>query len=149
VELAMTEPNVREALPFFRVTDLPTALRFYVDGLGFRVTNHWPDEGPMRWCTLTLGGASLMLQSLVDDEGRAVPLATTRGVGVSVSFMCRDALAIAEDARSHGVVGQEPFVGNGLWVASFTDPDGYRVDFSSPTDVAEETTLSAWRARRS
>jgi hypothetical protein len=32
-----------------------------------------------------------------------------------------------------------PFVGNDLWVTSLTDPDGYRLEFESPTDVPEET----------
>jgi hypothetical protein len=30
-------------------------------------------------------------------------------------------------------------VGNGLWVVSLTDPDGYRLDFESPTDAPEGT----------
>jgi hypothetical protein len=32
-------------------------------------------------------------------------------------------------------------VGNGLWVVPLTDPDGYRMEFSSPTDAPEETEL--------
>ena len=32
-----------------------------------------------------------------------------------------------------------PFVGNGLWVTSVTDPDGYHLYFESPTEVPEET----------
>jgi len=42
-------------------------------------------------------------------------------------------------ARAHAA---RPFVGNNLWVTSFTDPDGYRLDFESPTDVPEETVYS-------
>ena len=34
------------------------------------------------------------------------------------------------------------FVGNGLWVVTFLDPDGYRIEFESPTDVPEETVYS-------
>jgi hypothetical protein len=29
-----------------------------------------------------------------------------------------------------------------MWVTSLTDPDGYHVDFESPTDVAEDTEYS-------
>jgi len=29
-----------------------------------------------------------------------------------------------------------------MWVTSLTDPDGYRIDFESPTDVPEETVYS-------
>ena len=38
-----------------------------------------------------------------------------------------------------GIGASRPFVGNNLWVTSLTDPDGYRLDFESPTDVPEET----------
>jgi len=31
-----------------------------------------------------------------------------------------------------------------LCVVAFPDPDGYRLDFESPTDVPEETIFSAW-----
>jgi hypothetical protein len=33
-------------------------------------------------------------------------------------------------------------VGNGLWNTSVTDPDGYVLEFASPTDLPEETRLS-------
>ena len=33
--------NVQEAVPFFMVTDIEASLRFYVDGLGFRLKNEW------------------------------------------------------------------------------------------------------------
>jgi hypothetical protein len=31
-----------------------------------------------------------------------------------------------------------------MWVVAFPDPDGYRLDFESPTDVPEETMYSEW-----
>ena len=34
--IAADAPNVRQAVPFFGVTDIDASLRFYVDGLGFR-----------------------------------------------------------------------------------------------------------------
>ncbi len=39
----------------------------------------------------------------------------------------------------------EPFVGNGMWVIGLSDPDGYRLEFESYTDVAEETRYSDWK----
>ena len=56
--------------------------------------------------------------------------------------MCADAIAIYHDALSRGLTASRPFVGNNLWVTSLTDPDGYRLDFESPTDVPEETVYS-------
>jgi lactoylglutathione lyase len=32
-----------------------------------------------------------------------------------------------------------------MWVVSLSDPDGYRLEFESPTDVPEETKLSEWK----
>jgi lactoylglutathione lyase len=62
------------------------------------------------------------------------------GEGVSVCFVCEDALAIRKQALARGLSpSRNPFVGNNMWVVSFTDPDGYRLDFESVTDVAEET----------
>jgi lactoylglutathione lyase len=33
----MTSANVKQAVPFFGVTDMEASLRFYVDGLGFKM----------------------------------------------------------------------------------------------------------------
>lgn len=131
-------PNVKEAVPFFGVTDMAASLRFYVDGLGFELGPTWEPEGKIRWCWLRLGGASLMLQEYIVEPPPSL------GAGVSVCFMCADALAIYHAARARGLDPKEPFVGNQLWVTSFVDPDGYRIDFESPTDVPEDTTLGEW-----
>jgi hypothetical protein len=44
----------------------------------------------------------------------------------------------------HGLKPNEPFVGNNMWVVTIKDPDGYNLDFESPTDVPEETKYSDW-----
>jgi len=65
------------------------------------------------------------------------------GAGTSVCFMCEDALALYREFKSHGIqTRQRPFVGNRLWVVPLTDPDGYRIDFESPTDAPEESELA-------
>lgn len=44
--------------------------------------------------------------------------------------------------KSRGIQTRKgPSVGNHLWVAALTDPDGYRIEFSSPTDAPEESEL--------
>lgn len=142
----LTEPaaaadaaNVRLAVPFFGVTDIDASLHFYVDGLGFTMTRHWAPEGRIRWCWLELGGAALMLQEYWKDGRPGGAPAGSLGQGVSICFMCADAIAIYHQALAHGLAASRPFVGNNLWVTSLTDPDGYRLDFESPTDVPEET----------
>lgn len=135
--------NVEQAVPFFMVSDMERSIRFYVDGLGFEKTKEWIDEGRLRWCWLELGGAALMLQDY--RPGRAP--AEKRGVGVSVCFQCRDALELYRQFTSRGLQVQEPFVGNRMWVTILSDPDGYKLDFESPTDAPEEITLSRWEER--
>src|SRR5688500_12723775 len=63
-----TGHNVRQAVPLFGVREMAASLRFYVDGLGFRMTHHWIDEGTLRWCWLELGGAAVMLQEYRPDR---------------------------------------------------------------------------------
>ncbi len=138
-----TQANVKQAVPFFGVSSMEASLRFYVDGLGFRMTNKWIDEGKLRWCWLEIGGAALMLQEF-RKEGHDSWKPTGRlGEGVNICFMCEDALTIFHEAAARGIkASRNPFVGNALWVVSFSDPDGYRIDFESPTDVPEETEYS-------
>ncbi len=133
-----TESNVEQAVPFFMVANMEASLRYYVDGLGFKMTNQWINGGKLEWCWLQLGGAALMLQEYRKDKAPGGKL----GLGVSICFQCKDALAIYRDARLRGIQAKRPFVGNGMWVTPLTDPDGYRISFQSPTDVAEETELS-------
>ena len=134
--------NVKQAVPFFKVTDIEASLRFYVDGLGFKIANDWTPEGRIRWCWLALGDASVMLQEYWKDGRRGGAPAGPLGQGISICFMCADAIAIYHEAMARGLTPSKPFVGNALWVTSFTDPDGYRLDFESPTDVPEDTVYS-------
>jgi lactoylglutathione lyase len=132
-----TTANVKQAVPFFMVSNIEASLRYYVDGLGFRMTNKWIDQGKLRWCWLELGGASLMLQEYGKDKVFTGKL----GEGVSVCFQCADAVKIYREVTSRGIQAKRPFVGNAMWVTSLSDPDGYKLDFESPTDAPEESEL--------
>jgi lactoylglutathione lyase len=137
-----TEANVKQAVPFFRVSNMEESVRYYVDGLGFEMTKKWVDEGKLRWCWLQHGGAALMLQEYrKEGQNSWVPEGKV-GVGVSVCFTCQDALAIYREVTSRGIKAGRPFVGNAMWVTSLSDPDGYKIEFESPTDVPEETVFS-------
>lgn len=136
------EGNVKRAVPFFGVSDMEESLRYYVDGLGFRMTNKWIDEGKLRWCWLEHGGAALMLQEFWKDGHHDGKPEGKLGQGVSICFICEDALAIYREVTSRGIEAAKPFVGNAMWVTSLSDPDGYRIDFESPTDMPEETVYS-------
>jgi len=137
-----SEPNVQQSVPFFGVSDMEASLRFYVDGLGFEMTQRWIDEGKLRWCWLQHGGAALMLQEFrTEGHDSWVPECKV-GEGVSINFICQDALAIYHEVTARGIETDRPFVGNHMWVVGMTDPDGYRLFFESDTDVPEETMYS-------
>ena len=137
-----SEPNVQQAVPFFAVSDIEASVRYYVDGLGFEMTMKWIDEGKLRWCWLRRGGAALMLQEFRKEGHNAWVPEGKVGEGVSIYFICADALAIYREVTARGIQASRPFVGNGMWVTSLSDPDGYRIEFESSTDVPEGTELS-------
>jgi len=137
-----TTNNIRLAVPFFMVRDMEASLKFYIEKLGFAKTIDWTPRGKIEWCWLQRDDVSIMLQEprdreKFDSEGH-------RGKGVSICFQCIDALALYHEFTAKGVDIKEPFVGNNMWVVAFPDPDGYRLDFESPTDVPEETMYSEW-----
>jgi uncharacterized glyoxalase superfamily protein PhnB len=134
-----TASKVKLAVPFFMISNMEASLRFYLDGLGCVMTESWKPEGKIEWCWLTLGEAALMLQEYRQDRRPEGKL----GQGVSICFVCEDAVAFYREIKSRGVDAKRPFVGNSMWVTSVTDPDGYRLDFESKTDVPEETVLDS------
>jgi lactoylglutathione lyase len=133
------EPNVKQAVPFFGVMNIEESVRYYVDGLGFKMTRKWIVDGKLRWCWLERGGAALMLQEFWKDGHHAKIPTEKLGVGVSICFICEDALAIYRECISRKIQASKPFVGNGMWVTSLSDPDGYLIMFESFTDFPEET----------
>jgi catechol 2,3-dioxygenase-like lactoylglutathione lyase family enzyme len=136
------EPNLKQAVPFLGVSNIEASIRYYVDGLGFEMTNKWIDEGKLRWCRLQRGGAALMLQEFKKEGHDSWAPEGKVGVGVSICFICEDALAIYREVTARGIQAAKPFVGNGMWVTSLSDPDGYRIEFESYTEVPEETEYS-------
>ena len=68
--------NVKEVVPFLHVSSMELSVRFYLDGIGFTMNHKWVVEGKLRWCWLSVGGASMMLPEF-PKQGRV-------GKGVSL-----------------------------------------------------------------
>jgi len=136
-----TAPNVTQAVPFFNVTDIAASVRFYVDGLGFKMTKQWVDAGKLQWCWLKIGDAALMLQEYRKEGHGPQQPDGKLGLGVVISFQCQDALVIYREAKSRGIQISQNCVGNGMWVTGVDDPDGYHLEFESFTDEPEESLL--------
>ncbi len=133
--------NIKQAVPFFRVSDMKESIRFYVDGLGCEIRDKWEPEGQLRWCWLTLGEAALMLQEFPTSGHDSWSPSGKVGEGVTIVLICEDALQFYRQVVERGLSASQPFVSNGMWLTSLTDPDGYRLDFESDTDVSEGTRL--------
>lgn len=140
-----TKANVRQTLPFFWVKDMQRSLHYYREGLGFQVSESWVDDGKIRWCQLELDEVAIMLQEFW-TEGHHNNLPDGKvGLGITIVFLCEDALSLYENFVSRGIEASEPFVGNGMWVVNLIDPDGYQLMFESQTNVPEETRLGEWK----
>ena len=101
-----TPPNIRLAVPFFIVTDMEASLDFYVNKLGFKLTNQWTPRGKIEWCWLQRDSVSLMLQQPRDDKHWLYNLAEP-GKGISICFQCADALALYDEFTANGTPNPE------------------------------------------
>lgn len=93
-------PNVRQAVPFFHVKNIEASLRFYVDGLAFTITRQWNPGGRIRWCWLERDGVAIMLQEYWKNGQRGGWPVGVLGQGVSICFMCADAIAVYHDSQA-------------------------------------------------
>ena len=130
--------NLKQAVPFFMVTSIDRSLDFYLKGLGFEIKIEWKPEGKIEWCWLERDDVSIMLQ---EYRKEFLPKENL-GQGVSICFMCQDAVALYNEFLQKGLSPQEPFVGNNLWVVQINDPDNYNLCFESSTDTPEGTMYS-------
>jgi hypothetical protein len=135
-----TNLNLKQAVPFFMVTNMDKSLEHYTKGLGFELKIDWRPADRIEWCWLERSGVALMLQEYRKEFLPKVKL----GEGISICFICEDALELYREFLQKGLVPTEPFVGNKMWVVSLKDPDGYSLHFESYTDVPEETKYSEW-----
>src|ERR1700710_1661728 len=138
------QPNIQYAIPLFMVSNMEASLKFYTDGLGFKIVNTWTPRGKIEWCWLQREGGPLMLQEARVSADKPFLSGDKPGAGVSIWFQCGDSLVLYREFIERGINANEPFVGNGLWDVKVTDPDGYNLHFESLTDVPEETKYSDW-----
>lgn len=119
--------ELQSSIPVLRVADYPRARAFYVEKLGFHVT----EEGgePPRFGILHNGRAEIFLNAW---EGADPP----REGGWRVYLHVPDAVATAEALRARGVAivrgpQDEPY---GLREVEIDDPDGNRLCFGQILD---------------
>ena len=126
--------------PLIQVYDMPEAIRFYCEGLGFEiVANSGEIESPegrfFDWAWLRLGGADLMLNTAYDPGERPPERDPARQAAhrdTGLFFACPDVDAAAAELRGRGLdvkgPATAPYGMRQLWLR---DPDGYEICFQA------------------
>jgi uncharacterized glyoxalase superfamily protein PhnB len=129
--------EINGVAPLLQVFEMPAAIRFYRDVLGFSVTGKSPalssDPDHVNWCMLELGGSTVMLNTAYDPEDQPDAPDRARWSGhqdTCLYFGCPDVDAAYEYLRSRGLEPDPPKVAPyGMKQLYITDPDGYGLCF--------------------
>jgi uncharacterized glyoxalase superfamily protein PhnB len=137
--------------PLLQVFDMPTALRFYRDVLGFEVIGQAPPgalNDRFGWVLLDFHGTEIMLNTAYDDDQRP-PQPDPAGIAAHgdtcLYFGCEDVDGTYQYLRSRGVNVREPTLAPyGMKQLYVTDPDGFGLCFQWPVT---QQAYDAWVER--
>lgn len=131
----MTKTEIRGIAPFFIVRNVPVALAFYRDRLGFEVTFQGPEPDDIFFGIVERGGAMILLKAIGVDPVPNYTRDIKQGIArwdAFVSVPDPDALAAEYAARQ--VEFSEPLqdTHDGLRGFEVKDGDGYVLFFGRP-----------------
>jgi glyoxylase I family protein len=137
--------DIHGVAPLVQVFDMPTALHFYRDVLGFTVFGRSGPGDDCNWVGLKLNGAEVMLNTAYEADQRP-PAPDPRRVAAHddtcLFFGCEDLDDAYRYLREQGVNLKEPKIAPyGLKQLWFKDPDGYGICLQWP---ATQETHDAW-----
>jgi glyoxylase I family protein len=139
--------DVRGLAPLLQVFDMPTAIHFYRDVLGFKVAGSSEPGDDCNWALLRLDGTELMLNTAYEADQRPSGPDAARMAAHSdtiLFFGCEDLDAAYHHLRAHGLPVKEPKIAPyGMKQLYVTDPDGYGLAFQWP---AAQKTYDQWVA---
>jgi glyoxylase I family protein len=130
-----------------QVFDMPTALRFYRDVLGFEVVSQSQPGENFGWGLLRRKSAELMLNTAYDEGERPATPDRARVAAhtdTCLYFGCEDLDGAYQHFRGHGLTVKEPTIAwYGMKQLYISDPDGFGLCFQWP---ATQQTYDAWVA---
>ena len=135
VKAQMTKPEISSIAPFFIVRNVPSALSFYRDRLGFNITFQGPEPGNIFFGIVQRGAAMIMLKDVgvdpVPNYKRDVQKGTARW---DAYLHVPDPDALATEFSSRNVEFSEPLkdTDDGLRGFELKDADGYVLFFGRP-----------------
>jgi catechol 2,3-dioxygenase-like lactoylglutathione lyase family enzyme len=131
----MPQAEISSISPFFIVTDVPTAMSFYQDRLGFEITFQGPTPDDIFFGIVRRGGAQILLKAVgvapVPNYTRDIK----QGIARWDAFVyVPDPDALADEFASRNVEFSEPLkdTDDGLRGFELKDADGYVLFFGRP-----------------
>lgn len=121
--------DIHGVAPLLQVFDMPTAIRFYRDILGFEVWNSSQPGEDCNWAGLRLNGADIMLNTAYEADCRPSlpdPARVAAHDDTCLYFGCKDLDAAYQHLLAHGIKLNPPKIAPyGMNQLYFKDPDGY------------------------
>jgi glyoxylase I family protein len=132
--------DFRGVAPLLQVFDMPGAVHFYRDVLGFVLTDHSQalvdGSDHFGWALLKFAGCEVMLNTAYDEGQRPLqpdPARVAAHGDTCLYFGCEDLDGAYQHLRAHGVKVQPPKVAPyGMKQLYVSDPDGYGLCFQWP-----------------
>ena len=136
----MTKPEISNMAPFFIVKDVPAALQFYHDFLGFDIMYQGPSEDDIFFGIVQRGGAMLIIKSVGVDPVPNHTRDIKQGIARWDAYLhVPDPDALAAEFSSRNVAFFTTLADNengddGLRGFEVKDADGYVLFFGRPQD---------------
>jgi len=131
----MTRPAIAGIAPLFIVKNVPAALAFYRDRLGFEVTFQGPEPDDIFFGIVQRGAAMLMFKAVGVEPVPNYTRDVKQGVARWDAYVhVPDPEALAAEFASRQVEFSEPLqdTGDGLRGFELKDADGYVLFFGRP-----------------
>ena len=132
----MTKTEITGIAPFFIVKNVPAALAFYGDRLGFDITFQGPSEDDIFFGIVKRGGAMIMMKEAGVDPVPNYTRDIRQGIARWDAYLhVPDPDGLAAEFSSRSVEFFKPLFkddDDGLWGFEVTDADGYVLFFGRP-----------------
>jgi catechol 2,3-dioxygenase-like lactoylglutathione lyase family enzyme len=131
----MTKPEITSIVPFFVSRNVPAALAFYRDRLGFDITFQGPDPGDIFFGIVSRGGASIMLKDIGLEPVPNCTRDIEKGFAPWDAYVhVPDPDALAAEFASRHIEFAKPLHDNSDNLRGFEvrDADGYVLYFGRP-----------------
>jgi catechol 2,3-dioxygenase-like lactoylglutathione lyase family enzyme len=135
VEVTMTKRDISGIAPFFIVKNVPAALSFYRDRLGFDITFQGPDPDDIFFGIVERGAAMIMFKDVGVDPLPNCTRDVNQGIARWDAYLhVPDPDALAAEFSSRNVEFSRPLEDDddGLRGFELKDTDGYVLFFGRP-----------------